>query len=109
MGKREVQVVVVPMLVTVGLLLLVTIGMAAAVYWLSGKAYLKEVSPLDLLSLVRRDGQGLSSSTVLASLMPGIADALLFLPWGALMFLAVDRSTRPRWQTYLITSVVGLL
>ncbi len=93
MGKREVRIIVVRKYVSFALLILVSAGMAALLYFLSGKAYANESHP------VRN----------LAGLMPLIANILLFVPWGFLMFVFLDRVQRPRRQTYKIVFAFGLL
>ncbi|GAC1399851.1 MAG: hypothetical protein NVSMB68_15050 [Thermoanaerobaculia bacterium] len=109
MGKREVRVIVVRKWATVVLLVIVSGAMVAMLYYLSGKAYSNGREPLRdlILRLVQRDP--VSSNAVLASIMPAIANILFFLPWGFLMFLALDVPSRNRARTYCITVVVGAL
>jgi len=82
MGKREVRIVLVPKWMTATLLVLVSAAMIALVAALSGRAY---ASTLSLRAL--------------------LANALLFMPWGFLTFMVLDRSTRPRSRTYLLTLI----
>lgn len=109
MGKREVRVIVVRKWATVVLLVIVSGAMLATLYYLSGKAYSNGREPLRdlLLRMVQRDR--VSSNAVLASIMPAIANILFFLPWGFLMFLALDVPSRNRARTYCITVVAGAL
>src|SRR4051812_2523869 len=108
MGKREVRVIAVPKSVTVTLLVLVSAAMVVLVWLLSGKTYAKQTHPI--LETIARILQyrRISSDALLASLMPAIANILLFVPWGFLMFLALDRPTRPRPQSYVITCAAGI-
>lgn len=86
MGKREVRIVLVPKWATGTLLVLVSAAMIALVAALSGRAYASKLSIRELL-----------------------ANALLFMPWGFLTFMVLDRRTRPRSRTYLLTLIGGIL
>ena len=111
MGKREVRTIVVRKYATFVLLVLVSAGMAALLYFLSGKAYTNDAHPVrDLLvSLIRSQERPMSRATLLAGLMPVIANILLFVPWGFLMFVLLDRAERPRKRTYAIVVLAGLI
>lgn len=110
MGKRSVRVIVVRKWVTISLLIIVSAAMVAMVAYLSGKTYTNGREPLrDLLLRLMQRGAGVSRNTVLASLMPSIANMLFFMPWGFLMFLALDTPSRRRSRTYLATVVIGAL
>jgi VanZ family protein len=50
-----------------------------------------------------------SRNAVLASIMPAIANMLFFLPWGFLLFLAIDSPSRSRGRTYAMTVIAGTL
>jgi VanZ family protein len=107
MGKREVRTVVVRKWVTFTFLILVSAGMVALLYFLSGKAYAPESHPIrDLLFAGNRP---LPRPALLAGFMPVIANVLLFVPWGFLMFLILDRPERPRGRAYALTVATGLL
>lgn len=109
MGKRDVRVIPVPKPVTVTLLLLTTAGMLALIWLLSGKTYAKQTHPiLETITRIMQYRQ-ISRDALLASLMPVIANILFFVPWGFLMFLALDRPSRPRPQSYAITCAVGII
>jgi VanZ family protein len=97
--------------VTVVLVTAVSAAIMGLILFLSGRAYVRERSPLLIfLGLFHRYDQGaLSSSAVLAALMPALANICLFIPWGFLVFLALDRPERARWRTHLITTTFGLL
>ncbi len=99
MGKRETHVVHVPRWVTVLLLLAVSVAMVQAIHLLSGHAYLRE-SPFRFVSA--------TASSLLAILAPVIADALFFVPWGALAFLSLDRAAQPRQTTYFAVIALGV-
>lgn len=87
MSKREVRVVVVPKWVTALLLVATSALMVALVVALSGRAY----------------------ATATLSLRELLANALLFVPWGFLVFMLLDRKTRPRSRTYLLTLIGGAI
>jgi glycopeptide antibiotics resistance protein len=110
MGSRELHVVRVPRAVTVVLLILVSLVILVLIWFLSGKAVYREVSsPVHLLrALLRYDRTGAGRANVLASAAPAIAGVLLFVPWGALAFLAFDRVGWSRATTYALTLTVGV-
>jgi hypothetical protein len=109
-GKSEIKTIVVPRVVTVALLLLLTTLITLTVYALSGRARMHDrLSPDELLSLARRYDRGsIGAPALLASIAPAVADALLFLPWGAVAFLAFDRGESRRAATYALTLTVGV-
>jgi VanZ family protein len=96
--------------VTLALLALTTIAIASLIYFLSGKAYAAETHPIrEILARLLGSNRGpVSRGTVLAFLMPIIANILLFVPWGFLAFLAFDGRTRSRGWAYGAT-VVGAI
>ena len=108
MGRRQVHVIRVRTPVTLVLLVLVTAAIAALIYFLSGKAYAAETHPIrEILARLLGSGRGgLSRGTVLAFLMPIIANILLFVPWGFLLFLVLDGRTPSRRWAYSVT-VIG--
>lgn len=111
MGKPQVHVIRVRKWATVTLLVLTSLAMMALIYLLSGKAYAAETHPF--LAIVTRllgsSSQGpVSRDEVLAFLMPVIANGLLFVPFGFLTFLALDRPERPKKNSYA-TAVVGAI
>jgi glycopeptide antibiotics resistance protein len=104
MGKRQVHIIRVRTPVTVVLLVLVSAGMAALIYSLSGRAYAAETHPIrEIVARVFGAGGRVSRESMLAFLMPILANVLLFLPWGFLFFLVLDRPQRPRKFTYALT------
>lgn len=110
MGKRHVTVIPVRKPATFALLAIVTAAMASLLYVLSGRAYAGERNPL--LELTARvlggGGAPVSRDAVLAFLMPVSANILLFVPWGFLAFVGLDRPQRRRGLTYLLT-IIGAL
>jgi hypothetical protein len=108
MGKREIRIVQVPRWITVFLLVLVSAAMTTAIYLLSGHAYRREGSFPEVLSVLRPDRGSVSSTAVLASTAPAVADILFFIPWGVLAFLSFDRSGVPRSRVYAATVLVGV-
>src|SRR5919108_1958616 len=104
MGRREVHVIVVRKYATFALLLLVSAAMAALLYFLAGKAYAQDTHPVlnALLGLIQ-SSEPLSRDALLAGFMPVFANILLFMPWGFLMFILLDRPGRPRRRTYALT------
>lgn len=132
MGKSQVHVIRVRKSATVTLLFVTSLAMIALLYLLSGKAYAAETHPfVELVArLLGSSSRGpVSRNELLAFLMPVIANALLFMPFGFLTFLALDRPERPRkisygatvlaaicfavamfvWQQFLPTRVTALL
>jgi VanZ family protein len=107
MGKREVHVVVVSKRVTFALLLLVSAAMIALLYFLSGRAYVRDSHPATelVLRLMRRDDP--PRAAILAALMPVFANVLFFIPWGFLTFIILDSVKRRRFHTYLLTFVAA--
>ncbi len=97
--------------ITFLLLLIATIVIAAATLWMSGKSYSK-VDPIpfeDLRHLVKRVEHRPVSTRVLALIVvPIIANVLLFMPWGFLMFITLYSVERPTVQTYVLTFLMGL-
>ena len=109
MGKRDVRVIPVPKWATVILLVLVSAGMAALIYALSGRAYANESHPVRDVMLQILHAGSVSRPTVLAVLMPVIANVLLFIPWGFLFFVALDTPARPRRTTDALTILSGII
>jgi len=111
MPKGSVRVVSVKRRTTVLLLILTTILIATITLSLSGKAYAK-VDPVpfrEIRLLLARIGDGPTPMPLIVALtMPMILNLLLFLPWGFLMFLALDTSERPTLQSYLLTYLVAM-
>ena len=111
MGRRDVTVIAVPKWASATMLVLVSAAMVGLIYALSGRAYANDAhSVRDLLwRLLHTERTDVSRSTVLAALMPVIANILLFIPWGFLAFLAIDMPARPRRVTYALTVAGGVI
>ncbi len=110
MGKREVQIIVIRKGTTFALLVLVSIAMSALLFYLSGKAYASGTEPLaELLLQVMYRQQSLTRNTVLAEVMPAVANILFFIPWGFLVFLLFDSPARARSRTYVMTVIAGAI
>ena len=109
MGKREVRVIVVPKAVTIALLVLVTAAMAALLYFLSGRTYVRDSHPGTelLLRLLRRDDP--PRDAILVAIMPIFVNVVAYVPWGFLTFIAIDSPKRPRFRSYLITIVAAAI
>ena len=108
MGKKDVRVIVVRKWMSVALLVVVSAAMAALLFYLSGKAYASGSEPLrELLLRTMQRQRPVSRDALLAGLMPVIANVLFFVPWGFLMFVALDSPSRRRSRTYLATILGG--
>ena len=96
--------------ITILLLLVVTILIGLMTIWMSGKSYSK-VDPVpfeDIRHLSHRIARRPVSTHILAVIVvPIIANVLLFLPWGFLMFIALYTAKRPTMQTYVLTVLLG--
>lgn len=97
--------------ITILLLLAVTAGIIGATLWMSGKSYSK-VDPIpfeDLRHLFHRIAHRPVSTRVLALIVvPIIANILLFVPFGFLLFISLYTVERPTVQTYVLTLLLGL-
>src|SRR5439155_5164610 len=93
------------------LLVAVTVLIVLTTVWMSGKSYSK-VDPLpfqDLRHISHRIASHPVSTHILAvMIVPIIANVLLFMPWGFLMFIALYTVERPTLQTYVLTVLLGL-
>lgn len=111
MGKATIRTIVVRKRTTVLLLILATITIALITLWISGKSY-EKVDPVpfrEIRLIAERIQEGpMPMNLFVALIMPAILNALLFVPWGFLMFLALDTVDRPTNQTYLLTILLAL-
>lgn len=110
MGKPEVHVVMVRKWVTLLLLLLLSAAMVGLISALSGRAYARQGPPP--FGEVRAIAERISSpegsvSDIVVLMMPIALNALLFVPWGFLMFVWIDRPGRPAGVSYAVTFGVG--
>ena len=96
--------------ITILLLIAVTACIGVVTLEISGKSYSK-VDPIpfeDLRHLWHRIAHRPVSTRILALvLVPIVANVLLFVPWGFLMFLALYSVERPTVQTYVLTILLG--
>jgi glycopeptide antibiotics resistance protein len=108
---RPVRTITISRPVTVLLLVLATLVIAALTLWLSGKAYAK-VDPVpfhELRVLQEKLAEGpVPFPTVVALISPMILNVLLFMPWGFLAFVALDTPARPASQSYLLTVLLAM-
>jgi glycopeptide antibiotics resistance protein len=111
MGKRHIRAIVLPKRATVALLVLTSVLMLLLLWFLSGKAYAGDAHPVRevFARLLGWERQGLSRDAALAFLLPVLGNVLLFVPWGFLLFLALDTPERPRVRSYAITLVGGIV
>jgi len=97
---------------TVLLLLLMTVVIVGTTLWASGKSYSK-VDPVpfeDLRHLAKRlasTQRHVSTHIVAVIVVPIVANILLFIPWGFLLFIALYTIERPTLQTYVLTLLLG--
>src|SRR5437764_588737 len=94
---------------TVFLLLLVTLAIITTTLWISGKSYSKvDPRPFEdlrhLAKLLTSSRRQVSMHTVAVIVVPIVANVLLFVPWGFLLFLALYTVERPTMQTYVLTT-----
>lgn len=103
--------IVVPKPVTLLIFMSVTITIVAITLWMSGRSY-GNLDPIpfdDIRYIARRLGDRPISTHILAVIvMPMIANILLFVPWGFLLFIALYNTDRPTLQTYVLTVFLGL-
>jgi len=97
--------------ITIALLLVVTIAIAATTLWMSGKSYSK-VDPIpfeDVRHLTHRIAHRPVSMRIISLIIvPIIANALLFIPFGFFLFITLYTIDRPTVQTYVLTLLLGL-
>jgi len=87
---------------------MVSAAMALSVRALSGRAYERDTPLADIMAVVLRYGAGSATSTaVLATIAPALADILFFVPWGALAFLSLDGQRHSQRLTYSATMALG--
>ncbi len=111
MEKGQVRVVIVPKWATAALLVVYSAAIMGLVLFLSGRAYAGDRSPaLLILSIFNRWDRGvLTNSALVAALMQPLASIVLFVPWGLLAFLVLDRAERPRLRSHGLVTLGGLV
>lgn len=96
--------------VTIILLLLTTAAIVGITLWMSGRSY-ASLDPIpfdDIRFLAKRLGERPISTHVLALLVvPMVANVLLFVPWGFLLFITLYTVDRPTMQTYILTTLLA--
>jgi glycopeptide antibiotics resistance protein len=96
--------------ITVLLLLVVTAGIVGITIWTAGKSYAK-VDPLpfeNVRHLLQRVAERPVSTRIIALIIvPIIANILLFVPFGFLLFISLYTIERPTLQTYVLTFLLG--
>ena len=96
--------------VTLLLLVGVTLAITTITVWMGGKSY-ENFDPIpfdDLKNLAQRLGNRPISTHILAVIvMPMIANVLLFVPWGFLLFISLYTVDRPTLQTYILTILLA--
>jgi glycopeptide antibiotics resistance protein len=96
---------------TIILLGAVTAVIVAVTVWMAGKSY-ANLDPIpfdDIRYLARRLGNRPISTHILAVIVvPMVANVLLFVPWGFLVFILLFTADRPTLQTYVLTILLGL-
>ena len=111
MGK-EIRTVVVRRWMSVLLLLLTTVAIAAITLSLTGRAYNKvDAVPFrDMRLLISRMEEGPIPVPLLVALVaPMVLNILLFIPWGFLMFIVLYRQERSTGNVYLLTVLLAML
>ena len=97
--------------VTVVLLMIATIVIALMTLWMSGKSYSK-IDPVpfeDIRHLAQRlEHRQISTQILAVIIVPIVANILLFVPWGFLLFVALHTEERPTVQIYVLTVLLGL-
>ncbi len=106
------RIIVVRRPVTILLLLLFTLLIVLTTLWASGKSYSKvDPRPFESLKHLARllsQRRQVSMHTVAVIVVPVVANVLLFVPWGFLLFIALYTIERPTMQTYVLTVLLGL-
>lgn len=97
--------------VTVLLLLVMTILIVVITVRTAGKSYsnLEPVPFEEVRNLWRHiEHKPVGTHIVALILVPIVANVLLFVPWGFLLFLSLYTDSRPTVQTYVLTILLGL-
>ncbi|MEA2465840.1 MAG: VanZ like family [Acidobacteriota bacterium] len=94
---------------TILLLVVATLAIVAITVWMAGKSY-ENFEPIpfdDVRFIARRLDRPVSTHILAVLVVPMIANVLLFVPWGFLMFIALYTVDRPTLQTYVLTILLG--
>jgi len=95
--------------VTILLLVVVTFAIVAITVWMAGKSY-ENFEPIpfdDVRFIAKRLDRPVSTHILAVLIVPMIANVLLFVPWGFLMFITLYTVDRPTLQTYVLTILLG--
>ncbi|HEX8619263.1 MAG TPA: VanZ family protein [Thermoanaerobaculia bacterium] len=102
--------VVVKKPVTILLLVLMTLAIVAITVWMAGKSY-ENFDPIpfdDVRYIAKRlNARPISTHILAVLIVPMIANVMLFMPWGFLLFIALYTVDRPTLQTYVLTILLG--
>jgi glycopeptide antibiotics resistance protein len=101
-------VIIVRKRVTVALLILVSVAMLSTIGFLSGRTYSSELRGPAEEFVTLLQFRSAPDGHPITAVMPLLADVIAFLPWGFLMFLALDRKGRPRFRSYLWTCAAAV-
>jgi glycopeptide antibiotics resistance protein len=97
--------------ITVVMLMVVTIAIVILTLWMSGKSYSK-IDPVpfeDIRHLAQRlEHRQIPTQILAVIIVPIVANILLFVPWGFLLFVALHTEERPTVQIYVLTVLLGL-
>jgi glycopeptide antibiotics resistance protein len=98
--------------VTLALLGVVSALIVVLTFGLAGHAYARQPDRAltDVPLLLSRIAEGhYSNVQLLALALPPISNALVFAPWGFLMFIWLDRPGRPVYVSYALTCGAGAI
>jgi glycopeptide antibiotics resistance protein len=102
--------VVVKRPVTILLLVVMTLTIVAITVWMAGKSY-ENFDPIpfdDVRYIAKRlNARPISTHILAVLIVPMIANVMLFMPWGFLLFIALYTVDRPTLQTYVLTILLG--
>lgn len=102
--------IIVPKYVAILLLVVTTLAIVSITVWMAGKSY-QSFDPIpfdDLRNLAKRvEHRPISTHILAVIVVPMIANVLLFVPWGFLMFITLYNTERPTLQTYVLTILLG--
>jgi glycopeptide antibiotics resistance protein len=107
---RSVRTVTIGRVTSLVMLVFVTVMIGTITLWFTGKAYTK-VDPVPFRSIrqlmTRLDEGPISFPAMVQILSPMFFNALLFMPWGFLMFAVLDTPQRRVPQSYLLTVLIA--
>jgi glycopeptide antibiotics resistance protein len=96
---------------TIVLFLLTTIAIVAVTVRMAGKSY-SNLDPIPFEEVRhlwhRVETKPVATHVLALVVVPIIANVLLFVPWGFLLFISLYTENRPTIQTYVLTVFTGL-